>query len=404
MSDIRKRVGAKGITYQVRHPNKATKSGYAYATFSTLKEAREYVESGKARLGNGVINYSIRTVPQAIEKWLEICEKEGTDGNDPVTAFTLSNYKYFSRFMKAYAWDKDLPELQPPDIVKFRSWLLTDCPSRYIARKALTYFQTVLNEMALRGYVAGNVASGISISTASRYEQPVTPPTMEEFRALLTAADGLANSKNQQIARAWQRYRPMLYLAGDTGMRPGEYLALPRFNLSSAEVKVDRAVERNGDKISVTKTPAGWRWIDLSPETADMVMHYADHHAPANRHNLVFPTSSGNWQSVSNWRKLGFSAVCYEAGLIEQVEQDGKIIERPKYSPYDLRHFYASILIEQRVNLKRIQKLMGHSNIATTLNIYGHLIERAEASQQEKSGLIARLNPISCGESVALIN
>ena len=69
----------------------------------------------------------------------------------------------------------------------------------------------------------------------------------------------------------------MLYLAGDTGMRPGEYLALPRFNLSSAEVKVDRAVERNGDKISVTKTPAGWRWIDLSPETADMVMHYADH-------------------------------------------------------------------------------------------------------------------------------
>ena len=68
--------------------------------------------------------------------------------------------------------------------------------------------------MALRGYVAGNVASGISISAASRYEQPVTPPTMEEFHALLTAADRLANSKNRQIARAWERYRPMLYLAG----------------------------------------------------------------------------------------------------------------------------------------------------------------------------------------------
>ena len=102
MSDIRKRVGSKGTTYQVRHPNKATKSGYAYTTFSTLKEARDYVERGKARQGNGVIKSSIRTVPQAIEKWLEICEKEGTDGNDPVTAFTLSNYKYFSRFMRAY--------------------------------------------------------------------------------------------------------------------------------------------------------------------------------------------------------------------------------------------------------------------------------------------------------------
>jgi integrase len=81
----------------------------------------------------------------------------------------------------------------------------------------------------------------------------------------------------------------MLYLAGDTGMRPREYLALPRFNLTRTEVKVDRAVERNGDKISVTKTPAGWRWIDLSPETADMVIHYSGKHAPANKHDLVFP-------------------------------------------------------------------------------------------------------------------
>ena len=43
-------------------------------------------------------------------------------------------------------------------------------------------------------------------------------------------------------------------------------------------------------KISVTKTPAGWRWIDLSPETADMVIHYADNMATANKHDLVFPT------------------------------------------------------------------------------------------------------------------
>ena len=35
MTDIRKRKGAKGITYQVRYPSKATKSGYAYKTFLT---------------------------------------------------------------------------------------------------------------------------------------------------------------------------------------------------------------------------------------------------------------------------------------------------------------------------------------------------------------------------------
>ncbi len=401
MADIRKRTGSNGVTYQVRYASSGAKSGYAYASFDTLKEARAFVESGKMRSSDGVVDRSIKTVPQAIDRWLGICEKEGTDGNEPVTSFTLKHYRYFSEFMKAYPWDKELHELQAPDIVQFRSWLLTNCPSRYLARRTLTYFQTVLNEMALRGHMGSNVAAGITVGSTSRYEQPVSPPSVEEVQALLAAADRLANSKNLQIAKAWRRNRPMIYLAVDTGMRPGEYLALPRFNISPTEVKVDRAVERSGSKISVTKTPAGWRWIDLSPDTADLVMHYADVLAPENKYDLVFPTSTGRWQSVSNWRKLAFTAACLEAGLIETVEIAGKTCERPKYSPYDLRHFYASMLIESRVNLKRIQHLMGHTNIATTLNIYGHLIERAEIEDRDKIGMVTRLGQKSCGKSVA---
>ena len=72
-------------------------------------------------------------------------------------------------------------------------------------------------------------------------------------------------------------------------------------------------------------------------------------------------------------------AACIEAGLVEKAERGSR--ERVKYKPYDLRHFYASMLIEDRTNLKRIQKLMGHRDIETTLNTYGHLIERAEASK-----------------------
>lgn len=222
MADIRKRVGEKGTTYQVRYLTNTTKTGYAFKFFNTMKEASAFTENlGSFREGL-VLDSSIKTVPEAIDKWLKICEKEGTDGNEPVTKYTIGTYEYFSEFMLGYAWNKELRELQTPDIVEFRSWLLTNCPSRYVARKTLTYFHTVLNEMALRGHIAGNVASGISISSTSRYEQPVTPLTLGEFHALLAAADRLANSKNRQIAKAWERYRPMLYLAGDTGMRPSE--------------------------------------------------------------------------------------------------------------------------------------------------------------------------------------
>ena len=401
MADVRKRVGKKGTTYQVRYPSKAVKSGYAFKSFDTLKEARAFVESGEARQSAGVHHSEIRTVDEAIDKWLTICATEGTDGNEPVTAYTLKNYEYVAKFMRAYPWDNAVQELKPPDIVNFRSWLLENCPSRFVARRTLSCFQTALGEMALRGYVASNVAKGISVSSNSRYDQPVTPPSLEEFHALLSAADRLANSKNAQIAKSWERYRPMLYLAGDTGMRPGEYLALPRCNLTKTEVKVDRAVERSGLRISVTKTPAGWRWIDLSPETSDIVNYYANHLAHPSQHDLVFPTASGKWQCINHWRNRAFSAVCFEAGLVKEIEDNGRVVTKPKYSPYDLRHFYASMLIEQRVNLKRIQKLMGHTNITTTLNIYGHLIERAEVADETPRGLIASLPENSCGKSVA---
>ena len=40
---------------------------------------------------------------------------------------------------------------------------------------------------------------------------------------------------------------------------------------------------------------------------------------------------------------------------------------------HDLRHTHASWLIEAGVNILAIQKRLGHTDIATTMGIYGHL-------------------------------
>ena len=151
----------------------------------------------------------------------------------------------------------------------------------------------------------------------------------------------------------------------------------------------------------MTKTKAGQRWIDISSEVFDMTNHYAANHAIPNQNELVFPTNTGHWQSVDHWRNRAFYKACEEAGLVEEVEVDGRAVEKPKYSPYDLRHFYASMLIEKRVNLKRIQTLLGHESITTTLNNYGHLIDRAESENEERVGLIGQMEKKGCGEFVA---
>lgn len=398
MSDIRKRTGKNGTTYQVRYASTAAKSGYAYATFATRKEAVAFLESGKLLIRSGNAHPEITTMRQAAEWWLKICEKEGLNGREPVTLYTLKNYEYRTRFIVAYEWRKELHELSTPDIVAFRSWLLQSGCSRVLASKVLSTLQSIVKEMNIRGVVPHNVAAGVSIRADPRYEQPVSIPSKAEIAALLAAADRLANSKNAQTARTWERYRPILYLAVDSGMRPQEYLALSRAAVEDHGVHVLRAIDGSGHTLTVTKTSAGRRFIELSDDTIAMIRHYAAHHSAPNEHDLVFPAANGSWMCRKNWQRRGFNAACFEAGLVIPGD-DGT--DLPKYRPYDLRHFFASMLIERKVNLKKIQTLMGHRNIETTLNVYGHLLEDAESDKVKMPGMIEAMRPKTCGESVA---
>lgn len=391
MADIRKRETPAGITYQVRYPSKSTKSGYSYRTFHTMKAARAFVESGETHNASQSMHPEINTVAKATDWWLRICEKEGLNGREPVTLCTLKNYTYRASFIIEYDWPTPLSALTPPDVVAFRSWLLRSDLSRGNASRILSVLHSVMKEMTIRGVIPHNIAAGISIRTESRYDEPVTIPSKKDIVALLRAADALANSKNKQIAATWQRYRPILYLAVDSGMRPQEYLALSRKNITDNGVLVNRAIDGTGTRISVTKTKAGRRFIDLSPDTIDMVRHYADNHAVENDFDLVFPAKNGSWMDRKNWQRRGFNVACIEAGLFEYEVVKGKKVEKPLFRPYDLRHFFASMLIERQVNLKKIQTLMGHNSIETTLNVYGHLLTDADDDKITNIGMLGGL-------------
>lgn len=378
MADIKKRSGKKGTKYQVRYRSSSTKSGYAYKTFDTQKEARRFIESGQAKTHGAQTHHEISTVKEAAERWLKICEKEGLNGGEPVTQYTLKNYAYRAGFVTDYDWPVSLQELTSPHVVEFRSWLLNGGASRAVASKVLATLFSILKEMSLRGITTLNAAVGVTIRQDSRYQTPVQIPSKAEILSLLAAADQLANSKNAQIQRTWERYRPILYLAVDSGMRPQEYLALAGAAIKARGVYIDRAIDGSGNKITVTKTRAGRRFIDLSEHTLDMVRQYADRHAGSNKYDLVFPSRNGRWIDRKNWQRRGFNVACLKAGLID-LENSTSDKAAPKYRPYDLRHFYASRLIASGVNLKKIQTLMGHAGIETTFNVYGHLLDDDES-------------------------
>ena len=375
MADIRKRVGKKGTTYQVRYPSKVAKSGYAFKSFETLKEARSFREDSKARLCNAPRTSDLNTVEHAIDKWLDICEKEGRDGRDPVSKATLEQYKYRARIMKQYRWSIAPAALDEPSIINFRSWLLRNY-SRDAAQKVLSSFHSVLIEMNKRGLIPEDPALNVTVETDSRYSEPIKIPTVEEFRGILRAADQLANSKKYEIAKAWERYRPMIYLAADSGMRPQEYLVLPESGIQEGGVRIFQALDRSSE-IGPPKTKAGRRYIPVSSAVLDMVNHYAQKHS---KDGLVFPTRrGGGYQRYNNFLRRGWHTLMDEAGLATESVEDGITMVTRKYTPYSLRHFFASMLIEQNKSLKYVQTVMGHEDIKMTFDVYGHIIQEREA-------------------------
>ena len=52
-------------------------------------------------------------------------------------------------------------------------------------------------------------------------------------------------------------------------------------------------------------------------------------------------------------------------------------MEHKALSVHDLRHSCASLLVENKVDMKRIQLFLGHSNYSTTADIYSHLDTRS---------------------------
>ncbi len=92
--------------------------------------------------------------------------------------------------------------------------------------------------------------------------------------------------------------------------------------------------------------------------------------------DLVFPTGTGNIESLGNIINRGLIPAQIAAGVVGQGDQ-------AKYTGmHALRHFYASWCINQREDgglglpAKLVQERLGHSSIVMTMDVYGHLFPR----------------------------
>ncbi len=157
-----------------------------------------------------------------------------------------------------------------------------------------------------------------------------------------------------------------------TGMRQGELLGLKWDDIDWANCQIQVRRSYNHGEFYEPKTKTSKRRIDLAPELVHELKKW-NLACPKGELNLVFPTTTGTTDDAVNMLKRRFFPALDRAGL-----------HRIRF--HDLRHTYASLLIDQGEHPKYIQVQMGHSSIKITMDIYGHLMNSVNREAACKLG------------------
>lgn len=142
------------------------------------------------------------------------------------------------------------------------------------------------------------------------------------------------------------------------GLRIGELLALEirDYNPSAKTISISKSLEYINGKnyIGPTKNAQSTRVISIPATVAALIDEYMNFLYEPEPHEPLF---------------IYFT----RSSMAYRLDEAAKKAGLEKIRLHDLRHSHASMLINLGINILAISKRLGHDDIKTTLNIYGHL-------------------------------
>lgn len=157
-----------------------------------------------------------------------------------------------------------------------------------------------------------------------------------------------------------------------TGMRCGELLALTPsdINLSTKQISITKTYFRQGTKdlITAPKTEKSNRIVEISGFLCDELESCMKSLYGLSDDNRIFP--------------IGARAIQKHMQL--HTEKSGV----KKIRVHDLRHSHVAMLINMGVQPIVISKRLGHENVTTTMNVYGHLYPNTQRDLADKLDLM----------------
>jgi integrase len=366
-------------------------------TFATKTAAKDFAATThtSVRRGVHVPDAKSETVKQAAEAWIDAV-RVGRSNRDrgPAEASTLRQYRYhLDTYILRELGREKLNKLTKARVLGFRDHLIKTV-SRPLARKVLTSLKGLLNEAVDREKLAVNPAARVKVGGNGNGEaEEVIIPSKADIAQILTTLDGLAAHPDKWRSKAWRRRRVMVQTAIHTGIRASELRGLPwdAIDLKTHKLTVMQKADERGEVKRKTKSKAGKREISLPAGLTQLLRQWKLE--MGKDEGLVFPTGEGKPESHANIYNRCWKPLLLAAGIADPKKDDkgktmrdgeGKPIMEPRYNWHALRHFHASMLIDNAANAKEVQEEMGHSSIQVTYDLYGHLFRDEAADQRRK--------------------
>jgi len=250
---------------------------------------------------------------------------------------TIQHYCNMTEAFLAFCAGKSITEITNEDVEKFNSEII------------IKYRYSTSHQRQLTGAI--KLFFGLIDNRKLELDKLVRPrksnylPIVLSAEEIVRILESIANVK----------HRCIIGLIYSSGLRIGEAL-----NLQVADIDSDRMLIR----VNQGKGKKD-RYVALSEKILILLRNYARVHKPKNY--LFYGQFSEQYSSVSIRAIL--RNACKKAGVKKRV------------TPHTLRHSYATHLLENGVDLRYVQELLGHSKPETTM-IYTHVTRKKLISIQ----------------------
>ena len=352
--------------YTAGHDPATGKQIFKSVLGKTQAEVKEKLK--KALVEAGQIDFTKSgkyTVGTWMDEWFEIVAKI------KVRPSSHQTYRgYIDNHIKPNIGNIPLEKLTTMDLQKLYRTLLTrgrverieaeNQPSGLSAKTVRNINQVISSALDLavaQKIIPSNPTDACELPKVEHREMQTIPE--EQLQAFLAEA------------RATGVYE-MYYIELATGLRRGELLGLKWQDIDwkNGIIKVRRQIARMDGQIveAPLKTKNSYRTVTISPQSIEVLKQQR-----AKTHDqYVFPSPNGgpiSPDSVNNMLKR----VLARAGI-------------PKVRFHDLRHTFATIALQNGVDIKTVSGMLGHFSAGFTLDTYAHVTTAAQKEAAQTMG------------------